>query len=389
MVPTEPQARAGAALRPALAGLAALAVAMGFGRFAYTPLLPWMQADVGFGPDAAGLLASANLVGYLLGALTAAAVPPAWPKQAIFRASLLASVATTAGMALTTAFPAWMVLRLAGGLASAGVLVIGSDLVAGRLRAAGRPGLLGLHFSGVGVGVALSGIVTLLLPDPAWRAGWLILAALSLAAVPACWRWLGASPPLPTSAPPGPPAERYPIAPLLLAYLCEGAGYIVTGTFLVALLAGQPELGIDRSVLWIAVGLAAAPSTVLCSLLARRLGGVPTLIAAHLVQAVGIVLPAALAGLVPAFLAAILFGATFMGITALTLSVGAANAGPDRARIIGLLTAAFGLGQAVGPVAGGLIAARTGSFDLALVAAAAVVALGALVLAGGLLRRSG
>jgi predicted MFS family arabinose efflux permease len=367
----------------AVAGLCALAIAMGFGRFAYTPLLPWMQAEVRFGPEVAGFLASANLVGYLAGALAVAAMPAAWPRLAPFRFCLLASIVTTAAMGLTTSIPVWAALRLVGGFASAGVLVIGSDLVAGTLRATGRPGLLGLHFSGVGTGVAISGLVAVLPPELAWRTGWLLLGGLSLALLPLCWGWLGTPPTAAAGSAAPPQAERYPIAPLLVAYLCEGAGYIVTGTFLVALLAGQPDLQLDRAVFWIAVGLAAAPSTVLCSLLARRFGGVPTLIAAHLVQAVGIALPAVSQGLASALLSAVLFGATFMGITALTLTVGAANAGPNRARIIGLLTAAFGLGQAVGPTAAGMIAARTGSFDLALVAAAAVVTLGAAILAAG------
>ena len=59
----------------ALAGLAALAVAMGIGRFAFTPLLPMMQADAGLTLAQGGWLASANYAGYLAGALWAAAQP--------------------------------------------------------------------------------------------------------------------------------------------------------------------------------------------------------------------------------------------------------------------------------------------------------------------------
>src|SRR5258706_11152675 len=53
----------------ALAGLAALAVAMGVGRFAFTPLLPMMQQDAGLSVAGGGWLASANYLGYLVGAL--------------------------------------------------------------------------------------------------------------------------------------------------------------------------------------------------------------------------------------------------------------------------------------------------------------------------------
>src|SRR5438445_12113434 len=58
-------------MRIALAGLAALAVAMGIGRFAFTPMLPMMQADSGLSLIAGGWLASANYLGYLFGALSA------------------------------------------------------------------------------------------------------------------------------------------------------------------------------------------------------------------------------------------------------------------------------------------------------------------------------
>src|SRR5438067_13676430 len=61
-----------ARVRAALAGCAALALAMGVGRFAFTPLLRLMQDDAGLSLADGGYLAAANYLGYLVGPLWAA-----------------------------------------------------------------------------------------------------------------------------------------------------------------------------------------------------------------------------------------------------------------------------------------------------------------------------
>jgi predicted MFS family arabinose efflux permease len=368
----------GRAERAAIGGACALAVAMGIGRFAYTPLLPWMQADGLFGPQGAGFLASANLLGYLVGALAAAALAGRWPKLAVLRASLVLSIATGAAMAWTDSFLVWAILRFLSGVASAGVLIAATDLVMAAALAAGRTSLVGWHFAGVGIGIAVSGlIVAAVAPGFGWRGGWLALAALSLVILPFCWRWLTLHPGAAAKAPVTGASLRYPVAALIVAYFCEGAGYIITGTFLVALVKGLPDLAGAGEYFWIAVGVAAAPSTLLWSAAGRRLGLVAALVLAHLLQAIGIALPVLSGGALAILGSALLFGGTFIGITALTLSLGSAAAGANQARIIGALTASFSVGQALGPSLGGVLAERTGSFDLSLVAAALIVAVGA------------
>ena len=164
---------------------------MGIGRFAYTPLLPAMQEAAGLDPTQAGLLAAANYAGYLVGALLAAVAVPASARIRILMVSAIAVAATTALMAVTTNLAAWSVVRFVAGLASAGVLVLATGLVLDDLRRQGRASLSGWLFSGVGLGIVVSGVVVRLTGETlGWRGDWLLLALLATAAIYPCWRWL-------------------------------------------------------------------------------------------------------------------------------------------------------------------------------------------------------
>src|SRR6201988_5200448 len=85
------------AVAVALTAFAALAVARGIGRFAFTPLLPMMQEDFGVSVAQGGWLASANYLGYLVGALSALLLG-ARPGRVI-RTGLVLTALTTAWMA--------------------------------------------------------------------------------------------------------------------------------------------------------------------------------------------------------------------------------------------------------------------------------------------------
>lgn len=364
-----------------------LAVAIGIGRFVYTPLLPAMQADAGFGAASAGWIAGWNYLGYLVGALGASLLAGRASRRAALLGCLAISLTTTAAMAATTSIPIWCALRLVSGIASAGALVISSSIVLEALTRAGRPELMGVNFAGVGAGIAISGLVVAVGLDAlGWRGLWIALAGLSVAALailgPALWRVDGISA-LPASSPA--PIERFPGWILVASYFLEGLGYVVTGTFLVAIAKAMPGLGAAAQWLWIVVGIAAVPSSMLWSRAAKRIGAPGALVAAHLVQAAGIALPLLSGSLWVALISAACFGGTFVGITSVILAYGGRVAPGHPGRIIGLLTAAFGLGQMAGPVIAGWLAERQGSFDSALAFAALVVALGAALIAAGML----
>jgi len=382
--PDEPQRGEPAPLRLLVGGGAALAAAMGIGRFAYTPILPAMEAVAHLDTKQAGLLASANYAGYLAGALATAAIPRA-ARGRVLVVSLLAVVATTALMAGTTSRAAWGAIRFLAGLASAGVFVLASGVVLDALRRQGRSSLSGWLFSGVGVGIALSGTVVRVAGGAlGWRGEWLALALLAAVALYPSGRWLplahdGAAPtalgrPIPDRG------ARAALALLLVAYLLEGTGYIVTGTFLVAIVDRMRGLGGFGPSVWIVVGLAAAPSGVVWAGLAARIGHARALTLAYAAQACGIGLPL-LGGPGPALLSAVLFGGTFIGISALTFTLAGQIAPGRSSGSIGWLTAGYGLGQIAGPLLAGVVAGRTHTFGPALAAATAIVLLGGILVA--------
>ena len=338
-----------------------------------------MQSGAGFGAATAGWIAGWNYLGYLLGALAAARLASSPARVPVFMASIAASVLSTAAMGFTASVEIWCALRLVSGLASAGVLVISSAIVLEALARAGRPHWMGVHFSGVGIGIALSGtVVALGVGTLDWRQLWFALAGLS-AALALFTPALSRSQPVARGRGPTTPSERFPPGLLIASYFLEGLGYVVTGTFLVAIAKQMPALGGAAEVLWIAVGLAGVPSTLLWSRIAQRWGAPRALVAAHLVQAAGIALPLLSGSLWVALVAAVFFGGTFMGITAVIVGFGGRTSARP-ARMIGLLTAAFGLGQMIGPVIAGWLAEHQGGFDGALALAAGAVVLGAVLL---------
>ena len=174
-------------LRSVMGGGLALAVAMGIGRFAYTPILPAMQQVSDLDTGRAGLLASANYAGYLAGALLVIAVPPGAARHRILIASLVAVAVTTGLMAGTNNVLLWGGIRFLSGVASAGVFVLASGAVLDMLRRQGRVALSGWLYAGIGLGIALSGFVVRAATGTwGWRGDWLLLALLATLAIYPC-----------------------------------------------------------------------------------------------------------------------------------------------------------------------------------------------------------
>ena len=330
---------------------AALAGAMGVGRFVFTPVLPLMEAQAHLTSAQASTLATSNYLGYLIGAVLGIMLPALSRARLALRVSGVVLVITLAAMPLTHDVAAWAALRSLAGVASAVIFMVAGNAILTEL-ASGRPHMTGWAYGGVGAGIALSGaLVAVVKSIGDWQTAWWASAALTALLLAAAW-FVGVTGPAGKRVT-SPSAAREPAGPhtrwfaiLAVSYFLEGAGYIVAGTFLVAAISATGPSWLSSSV-WIIVGAAAVPSCAAWTWLSRRVSR-PTLITgALLLQAVGIALPAVTAAVPAALAAAVLFGATFIGITTLSLATGRHLRVP---RAVAILTAGYGIGQVLGPL---------------------------------------
>jgi predicted MFS family arabinose efflux permease len=369
-------------LRSVTAGMIALAAAMGIGRFVYTPLLPGMMETLDLSAADAGLIASANYLGYLGGAMLAAGGWAEGRERPLMLGALAASTLLVAAMGLTESLPLFLAIRLLAGVASAFAMLFATSIVFLQLAKAGRGDLQALHFSGVGLGIVLTSMMMLAPVEIAtsWRTGWFLAAALSGAALLAVAWLVDRGPPRsgPTRPEPGLPRSRQ-LAGLILAYGLFGLGYVVTATFLVALVREAGEGARFEAFVWLATGVAAVPSIVVWNRIAARAGLRAAFVAACVVEAAGVAASVMLGGIAGPLAGGVLLGGTFVAITALGLQLGRLLAPLAPRRVFALMTAAFGLGQIVGPVAAGLASQWSGSFLLPSLGAAAALLASAII----------
>ena len=379
----QPGSTSGDRYRVIFAGICALILTVGLARFAYTPLLPIMRGQAGLTDMAGGWLATFNYVGYITGALIAATISDLGRKFLLYRVGLVVAVVSTAAMGMTHDLNLWVALRFVSGLSSTAGLLIASGLVLNWLIRHGHRPELGLHFAGIGLGIVVSGLaVAAMVGNLAWDGQWIGLGLLGVAFFLPAWFWLPApaaiNAKLAPTLPPAPPKRWMQL--FIAAYFCAGFGYVISATFIIAIVEKLPLLAGKGSWVWVIVGLAAAPSCFLWDRIAAMFGQIPALLLAYSLQIISILLPAISDGTMANVASAILYGGTFVGIVSLTLSIIGRCFPANPAKAMARLTLSYGVAQIVAPAMAGYIATVTGSYQGALIVAAGVMAIGVLLL---------
>lgn len=256
------------ALRIALSGFVVLVVAMGIGRFAFTPQVPLMIAAGQLTLTSAGLVAAMNYLGYLVGA---------WDAMRAHRfvetrlwLGITGAVALTLLSAAADNAVVHGLLRFVIGCMSGWSMVLIAAWSNERLGQLGKPGLSAAVFAGPGAGIALSGLLAVYIQAKSLSAGaaWQIYGVLALVLVALVARYLPRSGQLhrPGSAP-EPLLLTTDLKRLVWSYSLAGFGYILPATFLSQMAAVRFPGSLFAQFVWPIFGAAAVVGIALSILL--------------------------------------------------------------------------------------------------------------------------
>lgn len=368
------------ALRTALSGFVMLVVAMGIGRFAFTPQVPLMIADGQLTLTSAGLVAAMNYLGYLLGA---------WDAMRAHRGVEGRLYAGILGAVVLTFVSAWAdnawlhgVLRLVIGAMSGWAMVLTAAWTNERLAHAGRPGLSAAVFAGPGAGIALSGLLAVYIHSLQLSAaqGWLLYGLLALVLIAFVSRWL----PRPgdfhrPGVKPEPLTLTTNLKRLVWSYSLAGFGYILPATFLSQMAAARFPGSLFAQFLWPVFGAAAVVGIGL-SILLRGVGHSYQRLAIVLwLQGIGVLAAWRVPGMSGLVIGALLVGGGFLCAVQLSLLYGRELAPQHTRYMAGLLTTGYAVGQLVGPMTSALSTWLTQQLEPALGVAALALLIGGVL----------
>jgi len=366
-----------------LAGISALILSVGIARFAYTPFLPLMLDQTSLSTLEGGWLATFNYIGYLMGVLLISVINDLKLKYMLYRVYLMVAVISTCAMALTTNIIFWSGLRLISGITSTAGIILAAGFVMSWLKHHDFKADLGIHFSGLGLGIAIPGLIIVVMNNYLdWAGQWLIAGCVGLVFLLPAWLWM------PAPIPHDPNRTDTIISPakywmklMVAAYFCAGVGYVISSTFIVAILEEMPLLTGKGDWIWVMLGITAIPSCYIWDKLAYQLGEIRTLMLSYLCLMISIVIPALTNQLLFNLLGAMLFGFTFAGIVSLMLVYIGHKFPQNPAKAMAKLTISYGVAQIISPAVVGIATTKFHSYSVSLWGAAFVMLVGVILLA--------
>ncbi|WP_413741285.1 YbfB/YjiJ family MFS transporter [Sodalis sp. RH15] len=371
------------AVKVALSGFLALLVAMGIGRFAFTPQVPLMIHAGQLTLTSAGLVAAANYLGYLIGAYDAMRASTGLERRIWL--GVWGAVALTLLSAVIHNALMHGALRLVIGIASGWAMVLVSAWTHDQLLLLRRPALSAAVFAGPGTGIMVSGLLALIMHHyhvSAGHAWWVygITALLPIALIsgylPRRGDFMRRTP---LEAMPG---LNPALKKLLWSYSLAGFGYILPATFLSQMAAQRFPGSAFGQWVWPVFGAAGVAGIAVGILTRGFLTPGKRLALTLWAQGLGVAMMLELPGVSSLVVGALLTGGGFLSVVQLTLECSRRQAPEHMRYMAGLLTCGYAVGQLIGPVLSALSSAATGRLEPAL-----TVALAALLLAGGLVWR--
>ena len=365
-----------------LTGIAALTIAVGIGRFSYTPILPYMISELNLTTTEAGLIASSNYLGYLLGSLIP--IFPQFPKniRSIFIYSIFISITSLFAMGLTNTFEVFILIRFIHGIFSAFVLILGTSLIVSHVQKKGKIFLGTAHFSGVGLGMALSAIVVSYLGflNFTWDELWFSIGIL---AIMLSFQIIKFTPIQKAEVKYNLKSENktnFGFFLITISYGLYGFGYVAFGTFISTMSRLTPGLEKTEPYVWFVVGVTGIPSVFFWNWFGSKIGNDIGLFLANLILGLGVLFSVLINNEFGIFISCILFGLSFVPITSMCLLEGQKRFSGSFIVSTAILTFSFSIGQMIGPYLSGLLTDYYNSFFFSMIISGIVLIFGSLLM---------
>ena len=351
-----------------LTGVASLTIAIGIGRFSYTPILPFMITEIGLTTTQGGLIASANFFGYLIGSLIP--ILPFFPKKirTVFFLSIFICILTVFLMGVVQDLNFFIFIRFVHGVFSAFVLILGTSIILPHIQELGKIHLSTAHFSGVGLGMVFSSIVVSLFGyyGYQWNDLWIAIGILSVLLSLQIIFYTPYEIELSNKNPINQQPSRFGFTLISISYCFYGFGYVAFGTFISTMARTTIGIEVTEPYVWLIVGLSGIPSVFFWNWFSQKIGNDISLFLACSILGSGVLVSVLFSNPFGILFSSFLFGLTFIPITAMCLLEGQKRFPGSFIVSTAILTSSFSIGQMIGPYLAGFITDLTGSFYISM-----------------------
>ncbi|HKX10648.1 MAG TPA: YbfB/YjiJ family MFS transporter [Stellaceae bacterium] len=335
-------------------GICATVTGVGFARFSYTAIIPFLVGTGQVTAPQADYLGAANLAGYFAGALVAHQLALRTGNTLAIRGGFILTILGLGLSAVPGGFWWLMPWRFLVGLTGGVLMVLAPSFLLIQVPAAGRGRAGGVIYAGVGLGAGLGSLIVAPLALISPILAWLGLTAGAVLASAVSWsRWRGGFAPTKAHIIAHAPLSKVLTLPLILgclAFATDGAGFIPHSVFWVDFVARELGLGTSiGSITWLLFGLGAVFGPSLAGALGDRIGLGRAYVVVFVMKAIAIALPWQISSVPALALSALIVGALTPAVPAV-LSARITELVPAReqSRAWGWATLCFAVAQAGG-----------------------------------------
>jgi len=372
---------------------------LGLGRFALGMILPAMGQSLHLSYSQMGLVGTVNFAGYLVAVLFCGALVDRFGYRRLIVMALAAIGLSMILIGRSSSFVMILMCYTITGMGSGAANVPMMGLISQWFAKSHRGRATGFVVIGSGFAILLSGKMVPFLNHmggaEGWRLSWQVLGGIILLVAGLCLMMLRNNPQEKKLHPLGQPGEEandlltttktsisfQDIAQLGGLYFLFGYTYVIYATFIVTSLIQEHGFSeAEAGNFWSLVGGLSLLSGPVFGSLSDRIGRKYTLAIVFAIQTTAYLLVSRPLSTPFLYLSIGCFGVVAWSIPSIMAALAGDYAGPQKAaRIFGLITFIFAMGQIAGPAVAGVLAEKSLSFGSSFLMAACFTAFGVVL----------